>query len=576
MKNLKLILATLSLTVGASAFAIPAKLGVRQLKQPDGSSIAVKLVGNRNLHFYTTVDDQILIQDNDGFFCYAELTERGDLISTDIRPVDSKKVKGVTLSPQVVERIKSARVATRALPQEGMGLYQNYYPTKGSPKVPVILVEFQDVKFSDTYDATEYFTNLVSGDNFEDPDIPGSIKQYFSDQSHGAFVPDFDIYGPITVDNDMAYYGANLFSGDDNAHKMVAEAVKQLDSQVDFSQYDVDKNGDIDFVYIIYAGYGENRDGGPDSIWPHAGMLKRNANFVTVDGVWVNSYACSNELISEGNPEGPAAFIHEFSHIIGLPDLYPTDDMVIITGEFDYTPGYYSILDYGVYVNDGKTPPNYSAFERNAVKWDTPILIEEEGDYSLDEISTGQFYLIPTDVNNEFFLLENRQQQGWDRGLTGHGLLIWHIDYQRAKFQNNEVNNKKEHQLVELIRANNEVCFGHPLTNQEGFPFPGTSQNTEFSATSTPAMLAWSGYDMNMPVTNIAEKDGVVTFRIGQGSDDDEEDGTTGVAGIDADANGLYVVYNVSGVKVAQGNASIVDSLPKGLYIINGKKVVVK
>ena len=619
MNKLSTILTVSAVALGGlSAFAIPAKIGLTPYKQPDGTTINIRVVGNGDLHFTTTEDGTLLIQDKDGFYRYAQLGVDNRLSSTGINAVAGNYSKGLKLDANIISKMRTNKAATRA-PQEGMGMYKTNYPTKGNPKVPVILVEFQDLKFSEGYDVKEYYNEMTNGENFTDQGTPGSVAKWFNDQSNGEFVPKFDIYGPVTLPKEVSYYGENQGLGQDQfAHYMVSDALKILDPDVDFSQYDEDGDGDIDFVYIFYAGMGENRGNGEDTVWPHAGYIKGDGDFVMVDGVWGNYYACSNELIKEGEREGISAFIHEYSHIMGLPDLYPSDPDIIARGNWDYTPGQYSILDYGVYNNDGRTPPNYTSYERNALKWGAPIEIEGAATIVADELSSGEFYLIKTPKVSEFYLLENRQQTGWDEALPYHGLLIWHIDYVRSAFENNSVNNNKDHQYVELIKANNEIYFGHPVENQTGYPFPGTANVTEFTANTTPAMLTWSGYDFDMPITNIREKEGYIIFDVKGGDpnwedpfEGNEEPGTpdvddpenpdnddpqlpdvdepenpdidepvipdtSGIYGISADENGLFTVYGFDGVKKSTGTAEAVKNLPKGFYIINGKKVVVR
>lgn len=553
---------------GLTASAIPAQLGSVTHIQPDGTELRIRMVGNGDLHFTTTEDGTLLVQEKDGGYNLARLTDEGRLVSTGIKP-KAYQTAGIKLTEEVKQRVMNSRVNTRAS-QSGMGKYQNNYPTTGNPKVPVILVEYQDVKFSDTYDVKQYFTDMIKGENFSNQGVPGSLKQYFHDQSGGKFVPEFDIYGPITLPEKQEYYGGNYGQGwDVMSHYMVSHALKLLDPEVDFSQYDSNDDGDIDFIYIYYAGYGENRGGGENAVWPHAGYLKGDADFTMVDGVWGNYFACSNELIKENEPEGMAAFVHEYSHIIGLPDLYTTDPFIY----HYYSPGPYSVLDYGVYNNDGHTPPNFTAYERNALKWNEPIEITGPLSAELDEISTGQFYLIRTPKVTEFFLLENRQLTGWDAGLPNHGMVVWHIDYVKSLFENNEVNQRTDHQYVDLVEANNTPGYNIDFPeNCKGFTFPGTAGVTEFTATSNPAFLTWAEYDLGLPITNIREVEGKVLFDVAGGSKDSETDA---IGSISADNEGVYNIYSLTGVKVKNTtNRADLNSLPKGIYIINGKKVV--
>lgn len=587
MKQLKRFFSLSALVLaGATAFAIPAKLGVVAYTQPDGSTVNIRLHGNGDLHFTTTEDGTLLTMTEDGFYHFADVTDDGKIISTGVKASNAPTLTGVKLT-DVRSKISNARKANAdpaRTNQSGMGKYQNNYPLSGEVRVPIILVEFKDVKFSEGY--PEYFRNMVNGD-FKMYDCPGNLEEYFEFQSHGKFTPKFDVYGPITLPQNIVYYANNAGQGwDVYANKMIGDAAKQLynEQHIDFTQYNFDNDNEVDLLYVVYAGYSEARGYDPNlTIWPNAGKIQKNGNYVLCGDMWINSYACSNELISEGEFEGMANIIHEYSHVIGLPDLYPTGDT------FHYnTPGPYSILDYGVYVNEGRTPPNFGAYERNALEWDYPISITGQTTMELQDISTGEFALIPTSKSAEFFLFENRQNKGWDTHLPHHGLVIYHIDYSRNPFESNEVNVDMNHQRVDLIEANNtpgfNVNYGKEDANCAEWTFPGKTENTEFTFDTEPSFQTWDGVDLNLPITNIREINNLAIFDVAGGDPNYVEpvpefpdDEITGVSDLKADADGTFVVYNMTGVKVmTAGNEAALSSLPAGLYIINGKKVIVR
>lgn len=487
------------------AFAIPAKQGVRTILQPDGTTVNVMVSGDEFSNRFTDEQGRLLTVDADGF----------------LRPASPAEAEAL---------IEGARRGSpMRVPQSGLGMYTTTYPTTGSPRCLVILAEYQDVRFSEEYDVKDYFTRMMNEEGFELFGGTGSVADYFREQSGGKFTPVFDVYGPVTLPEDQKYYGDNRGQGwDVYAHYMVRHACELLDDEIDFSLYDEDNDGDVDFIYIFYAGQGAHNLGGPDSVWPHSGMLKTVADFKILDGKWLNLYACSNEL--EGDLQtGIGNFVHEYSHVLGLPDLYTTASDA--PANRDFTVGRYSVLDYGVYNNDARTPPNFTAYERNALQWDEPVVLEGAATVTLDDISTGKFCLIPTSDSNEFFLLENRQLKGWDAWLPNHGLLVWHIDYDKKAFSNNEVNVKRDHQCVAILKANNEEGF---MLHSEGFTYPGTSGKTSITAETEPALLSWKGEDPGLPVTDIHEESGYVIFDVAGGV---HEDVDTGIAGVTAPDN---------------------------------------
>lgn len=529
----------------AGAFAIPAKKGVRTLEQPDGSFIEVIVSGDEHFHFTTTPDGKLLQLDEDGFYKIAEISEEGLVVPTKFKPGTPEGLAvAISMDGSGAERLKANFKGKRRAPQSGYGLVSSTYPAKGKSKGLIILVEYQDVKFKSeseygACDARTYFNEMINGENFTLHRGTGSALAYFTEQSRGQFTPDFDVLGPVELPHPRSYYGKNDKWGDDaNAHLMVTDAIEILDPDVNFSVYDTDNDGIIDNVYIFYAGQGEADFGGADTVWPHSWDVRDAGIKKRADGKLIALYACSNEW-EASNPCGVGTFIHEFSHVMGLPDLYHTTNVYAT-----YTPGPYSVLDYGPYNNSGRTPPNYGAYEKIALGWEEPITLEGPATISLEKITTGQFALIPTDKDTEFFLLENRQLEGWDAYLPNHGMLVWHIDYVPSVFENNEVNNTKNHQYVDIVEANNSANMSSVQT-MRGYTFPGTSNNTSFTPSTTPALKDWSGKAIDLPITNIAESRGVITFDVAGGANE------TSVSLTPEDETAPVEYFTLQGMKIA-------------------------
>lgn len=510
-----LLLASIAVT---TAMAKPAMRGFREMVQPDGSTVKVQVIGDEHLHFTVSEEGLLLARDADGFFRLGKLADDGSVVSTglDIESPEAKesgtRITDINRNEIMARRSISSRRYSSSLlkaPQTGMGLCTSTYPVVGSPKGLIILVEYSDVKFNKNYDAKTYFNQMINGKNFTMYGGTGSALEYFTEQSGGKFTPSFDVLGPVTLPKKQSYYGANdRYGNDQHPEEMVTDAIDILNPTVDFSQYDTDKDGLIDNVYIIYAGQGEASYGGDDTVWPHSWDVRESGKMKYADGVLVGHYACSNELESS-TPDGIGTFVHEFSHVMGLPDLYHTT-----SSSADYTPTMYSVLDYGPYNNNGRTPPNYGAYEKNALGWYEPIMLDGDLSVTLQPISSGQFGLIPTKKDTEFFLLENRQLSGWDKYIPGHGLLIWHIDYNKEVFDANIVNNSERHQYVDIVEANEKTSYKFA----DGFTFPGTTGKTSFTSKTSPALKSWAGEAIDHPIDFIAEYNGVITFDVGDGS----------------------------------------------------------
>lgn len=524
--------------------AVPAKPTPIKFTQPDGTTIMLQLKGDERSHIMMTLDGYPVVRDEKGFYCFAELTDENRLKSTDViaQPVtslnDVEKTRISRISSADVRKALAARnsgrfnapaVVSRSTGYNGIGLMDDAFLGYKELKGLVILAQFKDVKFSSKCDKA-FFTRMLNNEGFSEYGGTGSARDYFIDSSSGAFVPEFDVYGPVTLDNAMAYYGGNDEDGNDlRPGEMIRDACQKLDGQINFKDYDIDGDGYVDNVFVFYAGYGEASYRDDNTVWPHQWTLSAQRLSLTVDGVKVDKYACSNEMELDENgnsiPDGVGTFVHEFSHVLGIPDLYCTDS----NGE--WTPGPWSVMDQGPYNNDGRTPPAYSAYERNALGWCEPTVIDGAESVTLEAIvKSNKACLIPTSKQNEFFLIENRQQTGWDKYLPGHGMIVWHIDYNQNVWVQNTVNNLKSHNYVDLEEACGYYVDSYDYLDEDGYikydeymeafaaySFPGTTGKTSFTDSTSPSMKTWAGKGLGLPITNICERNGVITFDVAGG-----------------------------------------------------------
>lgn len=523
---LRLIMVSLLTLVASTGWAVPAKPGLHLYTMPDGSTIEVRIIGDEHSHYYLTTDDYVLLPDTRGSLRYAALGNDGRLEMSAIVASRPSRRSAAELSLLGTIDRKAVRTAAekaynpalRKSPRQRIpGEIVTKYPTTGSPKGLVLLVEFQDVKFR-TPNVRQAFENLLNEPGYSLNGATGSASDYFRDNSNGTFTPDFQVFGPVTLPETEPYYGAEGAMLYDVQGWLVARdgaiALRENYPDLDFSQFDNDGDGFIDNIFIFYAGYGQNEGAPGWTIWPHSAELWDMYNIdLAFDGVRVNKYACTNELrgTSGSNLTGIGTFVHEYSHILGLMDIYPT-----ASGARDVSPGNWDVMDSGSYNNNGNTPPNFNSFERYTLGWLNPRKLTGPENVILDPLHlSNSAVMIETERDNEFFLMENRQQHGWDAHTAGHGMLVWHIDYDKDIWDINRINNEYNHQRVDLIEADNTIG---DLT-RSGDPFPGAGNVRAFTATSNPPMQTWIGVDPDMPITDIAEIDGKITFRVKGGGD---------------------------------------------------------
>ena len=344
-------------------------------------------------------------------------------------------------------------------------------------------------------------------------------RDYFRDNSMGVFDPQFDVVGPFTLPHNMAYYGKNDIAGNDTLpQQMVIDACKLASNNgngVDFTKYDTDNDGVVDNIFIYYAGYNEAEGGPANSIWPHRWSLaNHNTKF---NNKIIYDYACTSELRGNSgtNMCGIGTFCHEFGHVLGLDDMYNTNN-----DNSYHTLSSWDIMDYGPYLNSGRTPPCYSSYERFFLNWLVPTELKAKQDVVLDTLATSNKALLISQYGNhnligatpnpvEFFMLENRQKKGWDTYLPGHGLLVTHVYYNAATWASNEPNNIATAMGVDIVEADGVATDA----SMAGDPFPGTSNVLSYSPTLR------IGTNINKPLTNIKENNGIITFNFMGGAE---------------------------------------------------------
>ncbi len=494
-------------------WAVPAKRITMRVEQPDGTVLTLTQRGDEHFHYLLT-EDGVMVKSNGQGYYYADMAD-GRIVATkylahgsEARSYEEKCF--VEALPSVsrlhvlamqqgsmAQRARAARAPQRA----------GEVATTGEVHIPVLLVQYSDMKFF-AADPKAQFEGHINGDDYKDEGGYGSVKEYFEDQSEGKFTPKFEIIGPIDLPNKMVYYGGNDENGNDQRpQEMIEEACRRANTVTDFSKFDNNGDGYVDIVYVIYAGYGEasNTARLADAIWPHQWYVSKD---ITLDGVKIAKYACNNERDGwEGEVlDGIGTFCHEFSHCLGLPDFYPTDE----SNSNGFGMESWSLMHYGCYNNNGHTPCGYTGYEKDFLGWKNLIVLEEPADVTLTALSEGgDAYKIVNDANsNEYYIVENHQRTRWDTYAPAEGMLVIHVDYLESAWQNNAVNNAPTHQRMTIIPADNKLT----RNTQSGDTYPGTTGNTELTSTSTPAAIVYADEYMGKDITGITAEGDVVKF----------------------------------------------------------------
>ena len=514
------------LVLAVPCLAVPASNETFYLKQPDGSSIEVRQMGDESFHVLETADGYILQKDALGYYAYANAKgESSGIYARDAQDRSESDVEFLAvLDPDAIyEHLYESAPKDDVIFEYGVPAFArpkikripapDYKLTMSKLRGFVLLVQFPDIKFKMT-DPKKLYNDFMNKEGFNENYNTGSVRDYFIKNSMGKFDPAFDIYGPVTVSGERTSYG-NYSLRSKGARLALTEALDSLFKQggIDLSPYDIDNDGYIDFLFMIYAGVGAADSPVSESIWPHAGSLGElgypKDGMKLSDDVYANRYACANEIngrayTNDSNTSiynGIGTAIHELSHVLGLHDLYDTKQK-----HKRKTPSYWDVMDNGSYYCPtpafntrllGCAPPLYSAFERMSLGWLTPIELNVTGPVKLDKLDDNVAYSVTNPQNpNELFMMEYRTKKEWDRGIPSSGMLIWHIDYVDSIWKSNRLNIDSTHMHVDIVEAIPEK--GSYGTTED--PFPGTGNVTDFSN-----FVFWTGDSMKIALSDITE-----------------------------------------------------------------------
>ena len=530
-----------------AAWPIPADPCPKHVFQPDGEGLTIIIKGDEHGYMLST-DDGIPLYYNSQTraFEYAGLTgntltgsgiNASGAANRDARALAYISSMDVRAVSDVAERVMCAGKGA-VLRTKMHKVRTTNFPTTGNVGCLVVLMEFSgcDGSFT-TPEPKQFFTAMLNEEGFTYPNgADGSVRDFYYASSCGRFEPEFDVAGPALLSESYAYYGHDDNSGaiDVNFHEAIVEACRAVDGEVDFSRYDTDGDGYVDNIYFYYSGYGQADTGRADYVWPHSYYLEQGYGItLELDGAKIDRYSCGNELRSGTNmPAGIGTFVHEFGHVLGLADHYATDSYVSSLG---IDPGQWDTMASGSYNGNMHRPPLFSAYERAELGWLDYTDLGMSADTisvlpALDESNMAYRVAVPGD-DDEYYVIENRRQRGWDAGLPGHGMLLWHIDADDRIWRQNVVNNDPDHQRVDIVEADGRAG----MMSYDGDTFPGTSGVTGVT------LHSWGGTSL-MDIGYINERED--TIRILLNDVDFTLPAPGGLMAVDVDDDAFRLVWD--------------------------------
>lgn len=516
----------LLLCISPALYAVKAKPGIVKMKQPNGSFVSVRVIGDDTFGYYKTLDGYIVAKDSDGYLHYADYSG-GALRLSSIKVVEKTAQLPSNLSKSIPYSMFVPKTDNSSICFVAPLLYDNssgnshsaaaqvlkYSSVPVKMKCLVLLVEFSDVRFSNS-NIKSQINSMLNLRGYSLNGATGSAADYFNDNLMGKASVSFDLSDVITLPNIEAYYGAvSGTSNDINPKQLIYDAcVAASAAGVDFSGYDLNGDGVADNVFVLFAGYNQAEGGDPSTIWPHAGDI--SSMKLKCGGVQIANYACTSELKGYNNSE-PApigTFCHEFGHLLGLVDMYDTnyDLEGLSTGLYKNL----SLMDEGNYLNDGNTPPCFSAIEREMLGIGSVVSLESLHKYVLPpQREADSIYRLATLNRNEYFLIECRDGAGWDKYIGGKGMVIYHIDksskvwggIESAKrWVYNNVNAFAQHQCAFVLSASG--------ADYSALFYPGALGVNKITVDGDPSLIDWSGHSTGVEFNDIKYSNGSVQF----------------------------------------------------------------
>ena len=579
--------------VATSSFASKANSLPVVVSQPDGTMLTVLLQGDENISWYTTTDGMLLVKRGNGYYV-AQVKADGSLVASSLL-AHGPAMRGTEETNMMLlqDKAKFAKYSSKLLGQPGelpVAEWTNgvtrkmkirddstLFPHMGSPKALVILVEFTDTTFTlpdPKASFNDYLNNetgnIVDRGHGENRNAKG-VKGYFKDMSFGQFTPQFDVVGPVKLQHPLSYYGA----GNDYMSRLIPDACSAVNDSVDFSQYDSNGDGYVDLVYVIYAGHSESEAGNStDDIWPKSGY----SDFGTFDGKKVYRYGVNNELNGRETSKnklinGIGLFCHEFSHTMGLPDIYATSGAPGYNKD-NFGMEFWDLMDGGEYVHSGRFPTAYTSWEREVMGWmnvdtltDTAHVVLRTIDSKGD--SARSCKIVNPSVKNEAIYLQNIQNKGWNYYLPGHGLLVYRVSYASddVNFADNPNNESRprivcipaDGKLGAIADYADDSTPDNYYADMAGDTYPGTS-----NVSSIASFTMYSGDALDRPILNIEEDGTLVSFDyLGKKT-------PSAINSVMVNDKATDRIFNLNGMLMGTDKTR----LPKGIYIINGKKIV--
>ena len=360
-------------------------------------------------------------------------------------------------------------------------------------KILVLCVDFSDLIAQTTIPTinNRFFSKI--GDSF---------LTYYKEISYSKFIPSGEVHGWYRAPHPYSYYINNdngYGAYPNNAKRLVEDTIDMalVDPAIDWASFDTNNNGKIDNIMIVHAGAEAAWSGSTNLFWAHTLTITATKYVL---GKSIDRYTLTSEYIYAGASQRIGIDCHEFGHLLDLPDLYNSSGKS--------RAGKYSLMDVGCWGNNGLKPAHLDAWSKYKVGF-MDITTNPQGiGVIVNDVETNADAMKYTTTDpKEYFLIENRQKISFDTYIPGSGILIWHINENKAN------NNDNACLLVELLQADGLRDLENNVNNGDADdPYPGTGNKRSFGVSTTPNSLLCNSTTKDMSITNISNSGTTMTY----------------------------------------------------------------
>ena len=478
----------------------------------DGHTVYIQMLGDEYHKRAETTDGYTLFNNGKDWY-FAEKDAEGYLKASKFKLTAQRSqavkefLKGI---PQHLERDQkeSGRARTMKARQEAQSRTRS---AVGNRKVLIILMQYTDVAFVKSLDDFDHLFNMPG---YSEDGAAGSVYDFYIDVSYGQLKLHSDVIGPFTSAHNRAHYGKNNREGDDqDPYSLFFEAMEYAAQTVSLKDYDSNGDGYVDNVHIVFAGHGEEAGASAEAIWSHECSF---GEYYEYQGMKIDRYSCAPELRGRSG-EGISRIgphCHEIGHALGAMDFYDTN----YEGGGNYAgTGEWDVMASGSWNEDGVVPADFNPYVKMYNYGWVQIPEMLDGEVTIPSSSADSVYYRLTNTPDDYYLVENRTQDKWGKGVPGSGLLIFHI-HPNVASSGNQINASFPQKCYPVCASstyamptNTPNSYGS--INSAGCPFPGTSGNTAFSASTKPAAFTWDGSYSNVNLMNITQhSDGTISL----------------------------------------------------------------